>query len=396
MGNYKTLQPTDDACLKGTDLEEFCYIVNDIDLRTKEVVVRTDFVKFLHALYINEKQNPDNKRTGIVLSRESLGYFNRDESRLFNCSINKEEVPDELWEECLDTTKLIMFPEMHNHKRLYIIGKDAIPSMIRTTGIQGTKFVTKNDKTRNVFLADLFTGSHSEVKLICRQWEDMDVWKVFAFRSASTGIHVMIPQSTIADFILKLKENRKLEVIRWSITNRITEIYCELPENAVQKDGRTIMPGILFRTSDIGASSFRISGTIRVGGGEAVDMCEISQRHLTLFDANELYEEMKKRLLPELSDCIRQFSKLYNLDFDNGILNEALNFVASNRKLPRKLVGEYKEMVQKNLNMRGRLNMFHAACACFEALEEVNGTHPVTQDELLETVAAIPNILSAA
>lgn len=347
--SFERLRLTENSRIIGTDFEEFKSIVKDIDQRTHTADMRINFLTLIHAL--NVKVNDKiQKYSGFSLSRESLDDFNEVGKRP-RFVVMHNYMNDELWRETFRNTKLVILsdPQCELGQVPMTISPSAMQTFLRAMRLNNCgAIIAVDDLWRNGFLADVQLRTKNTVKVVYREFSEKvgdevkKYWKIFFFGSSQADRHVMIPQEMIPAIIMDLQENNRIEVKQWSVTNAITEIYSEFPDLAAEYKKKyslpyEIIPGIRIVTSDTGASSFCVQGTIKIGNSEPVVISEVKQRHKGAFALETFIPQIEEDVLDHYETYIKKVAVLMDVPYTDSVLNVTERCLeADTKKVPKK------------------------------------------------------------
>lgn len=347
--SFERLRLTENSRITGTDFEEFKYVVKDIDQRTHTADMRINFLTLIHALNVKVNDRIQ-KYSGFNLSRESLDEFNEIGKRP-QFVVMHNYMNDELWRETFRNTKLIILsdPQCELGQVPMTISPSAMQTFLRAMRLNNCgPIVAIDDLWRNGFLADVQLRTKNTVKVVYREFpekvgdEVKNYWKIFFFGSSQADRHVMIPQEMIPAIIMELQGSNKIEVKHWSVTNAITEIYSEFPELAAEYRKKyslpyEITPGIRIATSDIGASSFCVQGTIKIGDSEPVVISEVKQIHKGEFSLETFIPQIKEDIFGYYETYVRKVVILMKIPYTASVLNVTERCLEEDtKKVPKK------------------------------------------------------------
>lgn len=279
-------------------IEEFCAFGNTIRIvRT----TRTD-ITLLSLCKIQAYQRKG-KALFYVLDADSLEDF-LEKGILFPIGGISEfklsqEVLDELW----NTTGLVL----NIKEEKYIMSNYAINSFARWVGIGGDKMSKRQNICRDAHLADAILNSESRKPLyfIIREavvGSDPNGNPVVVKKIMATVSDDYVKESpellaSIIKRLVKKSEIGKCSVYRWEITQKYSDIHVDFPmlaDTLKQKYNYSedFIPGLYFRTSDIGASSFCVRSVIRKGK-QYIVLDEKSFRHVKEHDPEKIMDAIR-------------------------------------------------------------------------------------------------------
>lgn len=347
--SFERLRLTENSRITGTDFEEFKNVVKDIDQRTHTADMRINFLTLIHALNV-KVNNRVQKYSGFNLSMESLDGFNEIGKRP-QVVVMHNYMNDELWRETFRNTKLIILsdPQCELGQVPMTISPSAMQTFLRAMRLNNCGvIIAVDDLWRNGFLADVQLRTKNTVKVVYREFSEMEddevkkYWKIFFFGSSQAERHVMIPQEMIPAIIMELQENNRIEVKQWSVTNALTEIYCEFPDFAAEYKEKyslpyEVIPGIRIMTSDTGASSFCVQGTIKIGNSEPVVISEVKQRHKGAFALETFIPQIKEDVMGHYETYIKKVAVLMDVPYTDSVLNVTERCLEEDtKKVPKK------------------------------------------------------------
>lgn len=258
-----------------------------------------------------------------VLDADTTEDFLENGTRFPIGGLSEYQFTPELLKELWDTTGLVLI--INGQK--YIMSDFAIHSFARWVGVGGDQTVKRQNIYRDAHLADALINLSSRKLLyfITREvciGNDPSGNPVTARKIMATMSDGFVRESqellpTVLDRLVKKSEAGKCTIYRWEITQKYTDIHVEFPVLAEELQQKynfksNIVPGIYFRTSDIGASSFYVRAVIRKGK-QYIVLDEKAFRHVKDYSPEEIMEAVQS-MFAEYELYAKNISILCNKD----------------------------------------------------------------------------------
>lgn len=157
--------------------------------------------------------------------------------------------------------------------------------------------------------------------------------KIFAMAG---GAYAYLPQSSLLDVIGYFEsELGEVDCKQWYVDHFFTQIWVEFPEKAediakTYKLPDTIIPGLLFETSDTRDCSYTCTATYRIGTRKCYILGDsYSRKHIGLVSPEQITEAIKKKVYATYTRLPERLCELMTLDIENpssvitGVLNKA-------------------------------------------------------------------------
>lgn len=276
-------------------IEEFCALGDTINIVR---ATRAD-ITLLSLCKIQAYQRKG-KAIFYVLDADSIEAFLENGTLFPIGGISEYLFSPETLKELWDTTGLMLI--IKDEK--YIMSNSAINSFSRWVGIGGDKMSKRQNICRDAHLADAILNSESRKPLyfITREavvGNDPNGKPVVVKKIMATVSEDYIKESpellsSVLKRLVKKGEIGKCSVYRWEITQKYSDIHVDFPILAdVLKQKYNydcdFVPGLYFRTSDIGASSFCVRSVIRKGK-QYIVLDEKSFRHIKEYEPDEIMD----------------------------------------------------------------------------------------------------------
>lgn len=297
----------DNWCVTGTDFNNFCSEIKEIDARTRQSIISTDsigiFTKLspcdpiiqkvtrnLPAAKAAEFKNKAMDSENYVVAYLSSNTENNGKVFLISKKEYLKSGNEALWDELQNNGYWITVP---NEKHIFV-SEHLLATMSLRAGLSGSG-LQESSKERNAFFVKRFLDDPQDATLIIR--EEGETKKAFAMLS---GKYSHIPQEELITVVNSIQSNLgTMQCKKYEINNRYSEIHLYFPD--IADDFKTtynipvsILPGLILRTSDCGDSSLIIQGVYHIANKSEVVFDELRKVHKGKINFDDIVEAARK------------------------------------------------------------------------------------------------------
>lgn len=302
----------DEYEVRGSNYSDFKNAVKDMVSHTARTIV--NLKDFMVLLYIGDDES------GQYYHFKAIDPENSE--TIIKYRVKKDTIPSELGDEMTKTNKLVLFSK--KDKYLLFVARNAINTLAYNTGTGGQN-ISFDTIGRNMYIAE---NMKNDVSLITRfiTVNEKNYPKLFAVLSPN---YKYTPQTCIFELYEGFTDSSYFgegECERYSVSHYISEIkinYCEKAEEfakVYESKDTSMIPGLLIRSSDCGASSFAISGVLKINGHD-IYTDKVSMTHKGIIDLEKIEKECKEKIFDKFNALPDALINLVGIDITPSSLD---------------------------------------------------------------------------
>lgn len=384
---------------KGSDYNEFKKICRKMSEQTHILRCTTGETEFISHCSIEEQQK-DGRTPFFVLREEYIDKFLKFGRLTTVGTIKNTEFYPELLEELINTTGLIM----NQNGFKYLISDLSLFTLLKQCSLGGTEGRKKSSLIRNMHIAEAAYDKNILTSFVYREElnaEGMPIRKIFG---ALGGYYHYIPQDIIVDVIDKMMAKNEITVNSWEVNHEFTEIRVSFKEYGFKIGEREFYPGILIKTSDIGASMLYVRLVLNTSDDYVV-LDEVCYKHNSnSTTAEDLLKDVEE-FIPNMKDFREKIQLLAGKTIDVSknknnytVVTGIVKYLAEKRikkELSKKRYDNVISCITDDILSTKQYN-FAEICAIFFAIpeKEASKLNEVPLLELRKNIGTLPYVLS--
>ena len=310
MGSPKKFSIRDGWCAEGVHFEDFEKICRDMAYSTIYIESGFDNLDVLSFKEFGQDDTP----VWFELTGETIERFEKTGAITGGAAVSYPGITNAaLRQELEESGTRIMLNNLNDPTvGPYLVSSYAfatLPQTFKST----SEFAREPGLCRDVGIKRnlMRLGNTKKCTLVARKMSGM--CKIFAVMAGGSPGIPMTVLSEAAKNILKEEQYGHPDLIGWHADHAVTEITFEFPDLAVS-DGmpEKLIPGVVFRNSDIGRSSLTVLGTVRKDSAdESVVITKKTKAHTKRFANGEDF--LRRSFEEAISDTGRFFRKIREL-----------------------------------------------------------------------------------